>query len=322
MANIFLRSPYFLTITTGSHLSAKLALTIDSTLRYTIIKNATSNRTVFEIASLARDYYVPDYGGASGATLDTVAISATWYAYDAVDGGGSQLATATVTHTGFEGYSDFWEGVAGNDIDPNDFELTNTGDSSIIYLPDNTASFAYDMNSGTATKATISTSASSVAAASGNYTWTIERICSPKYTPVKMRFINKNGVPQDQYFFLKSSKTISAKSESFKRNIFNYSSSNYDAKDHQKQTFNKNGSYRYTLNTDYISEAYVAVMQDILLSEYVWIYTSGNTSLTEGDYRPVNVVSNSLIWKSSLNDKLIQYTLEVEDANDYINNIV
>jgi len=63
-------------------------------------------------------------------------------------------------------------------------------------------------------------------------------------------------------------------------------------------------------------------MQDILLSEYVWIYTSGNTSLTEGDYRPVNVVSNSLVWKSSLNDKLIQYTLEVEDANDYINNIV
>ena len=57
MADIFLRSPYFLTITTGSHLSAKLELTIDGTLRYTIIKNATSNRTVFEIATLAQDYW-------------------------------------------------------------------------------------------------------------------------------------------------------------------------------------------------------------------------------------------------------------------------
>ena len=321
MANIFLRSPFFLSVTTGSHLSAKLALTVDSTLRYTIIKNATSNRTVFEIASLARDYYVPDYGGASGATLDTVAISATWYAYDAVDGGGSQLATATVTHTGFEGYSDFWQGVAGNDIDPDDYELTNTGGSQIIYLPDSIASFAYDMDGGTATKAAISTSATSVEAESGNYTWTIERICSAKYTPVKMRFINKNGVPQDQYFFLKSSKAITAKSENFKRNIFTYSSSNYNAKDHQIKTFNKNGKYKYTLNTDYITDAYVAVMQDILLSEYVWIYTSGGTSLTEGYYRPVNVVTNSLVWKTSLNDRLIQYTLEVEDANDYINNI-
>ena len=45
MANILLRSPYFVTVTTGGHLSAQMALTIDGTLRYTILKNATSNRT-------------------------------------------------------------------------------------------------------------------------------------------------------------------------------------------------------------------------------------------------------------------------------------
>ena len=38
MANILYRSPYFVTITTGSHLSAKLELTVDGTLRYTLIK--------------------------------------------------------------------------------------------------------------------------------------------------------------------------------------------------------------------------------------------------------------------------------------------
>jgi len=319
MANIRLRSPYFLTITTGSHLSAKLVLTLEGagTPQYTLTKNATGNRTVFELCSLARDYWVVDY-----ATIDTVAISATWYAYDALDGGGSQLATATVTHTGFEAWSSFGQGV-GEDIDADDFELTNTGGSQIIYLPDNTASFAYDMNSDAATKATISTSATSVAAASGNYTWTIERICSAKYTPVLMRFINKNGVPQDQYFFLKSSKSLNTKSEKFKRNIFNYSTSSYDVKDHQQQIFNKNGTHKYTLNTDYISEAYVNVMEDIMLSEYVWLYTPSTTtrSLTGGDYQPVNVVSQSLVYKTSLNDRLIQYTLEVEASNDYINNI-
>ena len=69
MANILLRSPFFLTITTGSHLSAKLELTIDGTLRYTIIKNATSNRTVFEIATLAKDYYIPSNGGSTGISI-------------------------------------------------------------------------------------------------------------------------------------------------------------------------------------------------------------------------------------------------------------
>ena len=35
--HILLRSPFLLAVTTGSHLSAKLALTGDGTLRYTII---------------------------------------------------------------------------------------------------------------------------------------------------------------------------------------------------------------------------------------------------------------------------------------------
>ena len=310
MANIFLRSPYFVTVTTGSHLSAQIALTIDGSLRYTILKNATSNRTVFEIATLSKDYWVD-----SATTFDSVAISYVITTYTAVDGGGTATAQGAVTHTGFYGYSLFTAGV-NQDIDPDDYELTNTGNSQIIYLPDSTASFAYDMNSGTATKATISTSATSVAAASGNFTWTIERICNPKYTPVLMTFINRNGVQQEHYFFLKSVESMTAKSDNFKRNIFTYSSSTYDTTSHQNQIFNKNGNIRYTLNTNYMIEAYNEVMEDILLSEYVWITYGGVT------YNPVVVRSSSLTFKTSLNDRLIQYTLEVEQSNDIINNIV
>ena len=314
MANILLRSPYFVTVTTAGHLSAQIALTIDGTLRYTILKNATSNRTVFEIATLAKDYYSEGYGGGTGSTFDTVAISYVITTYTAVDGGGTGTAQSAVTHTGFYGYSEFWSGV-NQDLDGDDEELTNTGNTRIIYLPDNTASFAWDMNSGTKDKTTISTSATSVTSASGNYTWTIQRVCSAKYSPVQMRFINHKGAPQDFYFFLKSVESVNTKSETFKRNIFNYSSSNYDAKIHQTQTFNKNGKKRFTLNTDYIAEAYNAVIEDIMLSEYVWIFV-GNV------LHPVTVITSSLTKKTSLNDKLIQYTLEVEDANDIINNIV
>jgi predicted secreted protein len=309
MANILLRSPYFVTVTTAGHLSAQMALTIDGTLRYTILKNATSNRTVFEIATLCKDYFVANYNN-----LDTVAISYIITTYTAVDGGGTATAQSAVTHTGYYGYSEFWDGV-NQDFDPDDYELTNTGNSQIIYLPENTAGFAWDMNSGTATKATISTSATSVAATSGNYTWTIERVCSAKYSPIQMRFINKNGIPQDQYFFLKSVENVNTRSETFKRNIFSYSSSNYDTKSHQTQTFNKTGRKRFTLNTDYLAEAYNAVIEDIMLSEYVWIYF-------DSKWHPVTVSTSTLLKKTSVNDKLIQYTLEVEDANDIINNIV
>ena len=287
MANILLRSPYFVTVTTGGHLSAQIALTIDGTLRYTILKNATSNRTVFEIATLVKDYYVANYGGSTGSNFDTVAISYVITTYTAVDGGGTATAQGAVTHTGFYGYSEFWNGV-NQDLDGDDEELTNTGNTRIIYLPDNTASFAWDMNSGTKDKTTISTSATSVTSASGNYTWTIQRVCSAKYSPIQMRFINHKGAPQDQYFFLKSVENISTKSEAFKRNIFTYSSSNYDVKSHQTQTFNKTGKKSFTLNTDYLAEAYNDVIQDIMLSEYVWIYF-------ESRWHPVTVTTSSLL---------------------------
>ena len=312
MANILLRSPHFVTVTTASHLSAQMALTIDGTLRYTILKNATSNRTVFEISTLAKDYYIADYGGSTGGTFDTVAISYVITTFTAVDGGGTGTAQSAVTRTGLYAYSEFREGV-NQEIDPDDAELTNTGNTSKIYLPDNTAGFVYAMDSGTPTKYAVSTTATSVNAST--ITYAIERVCSAKYTPIKMRFINKFGMPQDFYFFLKSAESVNTKSETFKRNIFNYSSSNYDVKSHQTKTFNKNGKKRLTLNTDYLIEGYNLVIEDIMLSEYVWII-SGNI------VRPVTVVTSSLTKKTSLNDKLIQYTLEVEEANDIINNIV
>ena len=169
------------------------------------------------------------------------------------------------------------------------------------------------MDSGTPTKYTVSTTATSVNAST--ITYAIERVCSAKYTPIKMRFINKFGTPQDFYFFLKSVESASTKSETFKRNIFNYSTSNYDTKSHQTQTFNKNGRKRFTLNTDYLVEAYNAVIEDILLSEYVWIIKGIIV-------QPVTVMTSSLTKKTSLNNSLIQYTLEVEQSNDIINNIV
>jgi hypothetical protein len=209
MANILLKSPYFVTITTASHLSAKLELTIDGTLRYTILKNATSNRTLFEIATLAKDYYTENYGGASGSTFDTVAISGSITKYTGLNGTGSTIGSATTfSHTGFYGYSFFANGKSANEIDPDDYELTNTGDTRIIYLPENTASFAWDMNSGTKDKTTISTSATSVTSASGQYTWTIQRICNPKYGFVQMRFINRNGAPQDYLIMLHLNMTL------------------------------------------------------------------------------------------------------------------
>ena len=321
MANILIRSPYYVTATTASHLSAQLALTIDGTLRYTILKNATNNRTVFEIATLVRDYVDITFAGTT-IVADTVAISYVLTTFTAVDGGGTGTAQSAVTHTGFDGYSKFEQGA--------NFELATTqdptyvgdcGGDGTIYAPDNTSGKLIGFTDDATPVASVfsySTSATQIDTPARTYQ--IIRVCNPKYNNVKMVYINRFGQFQEFYFFLKNTESFTVKSEKFKRNIFTSSSSNYSIYDHQDKVFNKNGKTRVTLNTEYIIECYNEVLQDILLSEYLWIeFTQANDAKT---WRPCSIVTNSLTFKTSVNDRLTQYTIQVEYTNEIINNII
>ena len=315
MANILLRSPYFVTVTTASHLSAKMELTIDGTLRYTILKNATSNRTVFEIASLARDYVDISFAGTT-IVADTVDISYVITTYTGLDGTGTGTAQTAVTHTGFDGYSRFRDGVntvLTTSQDPT--YVGNCGGDGIIYLPDDTAGTIIGWtDDATPVLSGFAIGASATSVDTPARTYNITRVCNPKYTNVKSVYLNRYGQLQEFYFFLKNVELFSTREEKFKRNIFTYSTSSYNRFDHQTKIFNKNGKTRLTLNTHYIDECYNEVIQDIMLSEYVWVYFDV--------WRPCSIVTSSLTHKTSVNDKLIQYTLEVEFANDHINNIV
>lgn len=315
MANILLRSPYFVTVTTAGHLSAQMALTIDGTLRYTILKNATSNRTVFEIASLARDYVDISFAGTT-IVADTVDISYVITTYTGLDGTGTGTAQTAVTHTGFDGYSRFRDGVntvLTTSQDPT--YVGNCGGDGIIYLPDDTAGTIIGWtDDATPVLSAFAIGASATSVDTPARTYNITRVCNPKYTNVKSVYLNRYGQLQEFYFFLKNVELFSTREEKFKRNIFTYSTSSYNRFDHQTKIFNKNGKTRLTLNTHYIDECYNEVIQDIMLSEYVWVYFDV--------WRPCSIVTSSLTHKTSVNDKLIQYTLEVEYANDHINNIV
>lgn len=142
-------------------------------------------------------------------------------------------------------------------------------------------------------------------------------VCEPKYTPYKVTFINKFGALQDMYFFKKSVESISTTQETYKRSTMDLVSLSYSTSSHQAATFNKNGNEKITMNTGFISEDYNEVIRQLLLSEQVWM-----TKLTDEELViPLNVVSNSLTYKTNVNDKLIDYTLEFSYAYDKINNI-
>ena len=138
-----------------------------------------------------------------------------------------------------------------------------------------------------------------------------------KYEPKKVTFINKFGALQDMYFFKKAVKNMTVEKESYKSNILN-SNMQYSRSSHVNRDFNIIGKESITLSSGFLSEEYNEVFKQMMLSEKVWV-----TNVKEGveQVLPINVTTSDMTYKTSLNDKLVEYTIEFENSYDTINNI-
>ena len=76
------------------------------------------------------------------------------------------------------------------------------------------------------------------------------------------------------------------------------------------------GQDRITMNTGYLNEEYNKVIEELMLSEQVWMYRDGNTTIT-----PIIPTTKQVTFKTSLNDRLVDYTVNFDMAFDKINTV-
>ena len=138
-----------------------------------------------------------------------------------------------------------------------------------------------------------------------------------KYEPKKVTFVNKYGALQDMYFFKKSVKKMNIKKESYKSNILN-SLNGYSTSNHVYKDFNVVGKELVTLSSGFLSEEYNEVFKQMMLSEKVWV-----TNITDKGEQvlPINVKTSNITYKTSLNDKLVEYTFDFDNSFNVINDI-
>ena len=138
-----------------------------------------------------------------------------------------------------------------------------------------------------------------------------------KFDPKKITFINKFGALQDMYFFKKAVEKMSVKKESYKANILN-ANKTYSRSSHTNRDFNITAKESTTLSSGFLSEEYNEVFKQMMLSEKVWI-----TNVKEGveQVLPINVKTSNITYKTSLNDRLVDYTFDFENSYNVINNI-
>ena len=133
-----------------------------------------------------------------------------------------------------------------------------------------------------------------------------------KYNPIEVFFVNRFGAVQNLWFFKNSIEKLDVKGEQFRRNTITNSS--YSPTDHQYKTLFKEGKRSITINSGFYPESHNEVFEQLLLSEDCWMSKDGSITA-------INIKSSNMKFKTSVNEKLISYSIDAEIAFDRIQNI-
>lgn len=144
----------------------------------------------------------------------------------------------------------------------------------------------------------------------------VNYICEPKFTPYKVTFLNKFGVLQDLWFFKKRTDNLNVTKESYKRNTIDIGANDvsYSRYKSTKELYNINSDRSFTMNTGFVIEDFNEVIRQLLMTENAWLSENG-------EVYPIVPKTSSLDYKTQLNDKLINFTIEFDYAYNDTNNI-
>ena len=153
--------------------------------------------------------------------------------------------------------------------------------------------------------------------------------CEIKYEPIQLAYISKYGTWNYATFFKRSEEPIDVTSQQYRTITGNVQNGAYRYGLHNPmyKKYNTNGKRRLTINSGFVAEEFKEVMEQIMLSEYVLVVADSTVTKDGSTYTytanngtvAANVSTNSLVKKKSVNDKLIDYTLDLEYAFDEIN---
>lgn len=134
-----------------------------------------------------------------------------------------------------------------------------------------------------------------------------------RYEPVTIDFVNKYGGWQREFFYKASFENLEVNNTAY--NLMPSQVIPTLVGEGQRRVFNNNGIRRYTINTGWVDEGYSENMQQLLLSERV-VWQNGSLTI------PVKINTKSISKDKNINNKTINYTIEIELAFDVIHSVV
>lgn len=152
-------------------------------------------------------------------------------------------------------------------------------------------------------------------------TYTINLNCpsQKQYESVRLCWLNQWGAWDYYTFVLKSTKTLNTSNTTYNQLHGTWNESKYRSYGYKggKKTFRVNATESMRINTDYISENDNTILEELVNSPEVYMLKGfqdvTETNFLKSDYvTPVTLKTSSHTRKTVANDKLIQYTFQIE----------
>ena len=145
------------------------------------------------------------------------------------------------------------------------------------------------------------------------------------YEPIRLCWLNQWGVWDYYTFTMKSTKMISTKGSTYQQleGSWNESAYRIDSFKGGKKAFRVNANEKITMNTDFVNESESEWFEELINSPEVYILKGFQDDLNPSFLNipsmnqyviPVRLTTSSYTKKTVANDKLMQYTFEVEKS--------
>ena len=151
---------------------------------------------------------------------------------------------------------------------------------------------------------------------------TINIICPNErgYEGIRLTWLNQWGVWDYYTFNMKSTRSISTKRIPYTQLGGTWNDRTFKISGYKggKKNFRVNSTEKIKLNTDFVSEAEGVWFEELINSPEVYIVNGFSAdavdTITNKYIEPVTLTTSSYVIKTIANDKLMQYTIEIEKS--------
>lgn len=146
---------------------------------------------------------------------------------------------------------------------------------------------------------------------------TFNVVCNQKYPNVRIKWKNRYGQFDWFNFNMVNRQSFNTERRTYQPQLGTWQSPTLQYNNYDSSVLNyiADSKQAISVNTDWVDEAYNEIFKQLLVSDEIyWIYDEGTNPV---QLRPITIKTDSITFKTGVNDKVIQYSFDFNWGQAY-----